>query len=240
MNINKLNELFHHHPHFKRDEWLKIAHPNINMRFDDELPLHHQSRVGGQAFVPKDFIYPTHENAVYRFLLQINFDEIKSDIDILPKTGLLSLFYVDDETGETECFDDGYILGYYWQNYQDFVRMTPEDLYHDVLQAKKIIFENGIDLPLNRYFEINYPQNKDEFIDVAYEYDDFFNDKLLGYPLHSTLGYDPTPEGFMPLLNLQTHKELNWFWGDGDRLSIFIEPEKLRQYDFSHLKADAG
>jgi len=64
---------------------------------------------------------------------------------------------------------------------------------------------------------------------------------LLGYPLNTTLGYDPTPgPEWRSLLTLCSDDELEWCWHDGDWLVTFIEEQRLRAGDFSQVKSDAG
>ena len=53
--------------------------------------------------------------------------------------------------------------------------------------------------------------------------------------------YDPTPGAeWISLLTVGSLDEFEWCWHDGDTLMVFIEPAKLEQKDFSHLKSDAG
>ena len=66
-------------------------------------------------------------------------------------------------------------------------------------------------------------------------------DYLLGYPSHYSLGYNPTPgPEWEALLTLHSHDDLDWQWGDADKLMVFIETHRLAACDFSQLKVDAG
>ena len=66
-------------------------------------------------------------------------------------------------------------------------------------------------------------------------------DHLLGWPDHNTLAYDPTPgPGWVPLLTVASHEQLDWCWQDDDNLMVFIEADRLAALDFSTLRCDAG
>ena len=66
-------------------------------------------------------------------------------------------------------------------------------------------------------------------------------DYLLGYPSYYSLGYDPTPgPEWIALLTLNSWRALDWCWGDGNKLMVFIERARLAARDFSKLKTEAG
>jgi hypothetical protein len=118
-----------------------IARPSVDIRLDAGPGDDHSSRFGGSAYVPPDFVWPSHEQGVYRFLGQINFAEIDSPPPLLPSSGLLSFFYaapidseieLDDfsdeewdaliEAEDVEIFwqDSGYVVAYYWPSCDGF------------------------------------------------------------------------------------------------------------------------
>jgi uncharacterized protein YwqG len=126
-------------------EYLRaIARPSVDIRLDARPGDDDKSRFGGSPYVPPDFVWPTHEQGVYRFLGQINFADIAAPPPVLPASGLLSLFYAapndsviseeefeelsDEEMdalveeGDVEIFwqDPGYVVGYYWRNCDGF------------------------------------------------------------------------------------------------------------------------
>lgn len=217
MQLEKINEFFDKHPQFDRDAWLKLAKPCVDIEFVKGKPQGDDSYFGGMAYVPKDFVYPTHKEGYYRFLGQINFAHIGDPSNQFPKTGLLSLFFAEDYNGDVFWGDDDYVIGFYWENTADFVVMDiPKEIadFWEIVPnppAKKIQFQQGVDLPLTGYLNIDYPADADEMGDYLWKNDDLeFNNHLLGYPRHDSLGYDPTPEGFIPFLNLQSENDLNW------------------------------
>ncbi|HCB1211928.1 TPA: DUF1963 domain-containing protein, partial [Klebsiella pneumoniae] len=50
----------------------------------------------------------------------------------------------------------------------------------------------------------------------------------------------PSQSRWRSLLTVQSHEKLHWCWQDGARLMAFIEDDKLRAKDFSHLQVDCG
>lgn len=95
------------------DYILSLIKPSVEIELDDQPIDHTCSRFGGQPYLPSTFEWPTHEVGEYHFLGQFNFAEVENAPLILPKTGLLSLFYAYDEEGEVFWGDDDYILGFY-------------------------------------------------------------------------------------------------------------------------------
>ena len=79
-----------------------ITKPSVDISFSNDEAKDHESRFGVSPLVPKHFVWPTHKDGEYRFLGQINFSEMRHCPDLLPKSGLLSLFYAFDER-ETMC-----------------------------------------------------------------------------------------------------------------------------------------
>ena len=64
---------------------------------------------------------------------------------------------------------------------------------------------------------------------------------MLGYPLNTTLAYDPTPgPGWSSLLTLDSDDDLEWCWHDGDWLVTFFNDQQALAGDFSDIRADAG
>lgn len=247
MQLTDIHAFFDKYPNFDRQAWLNLAKPCIDIEFVEDEPQADDSYFGGMAYVPKDFVYPTHEKGYYRFLGQINFAQLDDPSNQLPKTGLLSLFFAEDYNGDIFWGNDGYVLGYYWKDTTDFIAMAmPKEIVEfwkpvSNPPAKKVQFVTGLDLPLSSYLNVDYPADYDEVSDITWRSDELgCQNHLLGYPHNDSLGYDPTPKNFIPFLNLNSENDLHWCWHDGDKLMIFIEPEKLKQRDFSNLKTDAG
>lgn len=221
-----------------RDFILNLAKPSVDIELVDGTAEDACSRFGGHPLLPKNFQWPTRDVGEYRFLGQINFSEIVDSPDILPKSGLLSLFYTFDEDGEVFWSDDGYILGFYWDESEGHtVFDSPNE---NIPRARKILLTGSIDIPRHEDLRNDWPFDTD----VLYELVDAIdpkNEYLLGYPSFTSLAYDPTPgPEWMSLLTVHSLDEFNWCWHDGDKLMVFIESEKLKKRDFNGIKSDAG
>jgi len=217
---------------------MSLATPCASIKLVDEDAEDAGSRFGGHPYLPDDFKWPAHDVGEYRFLGQINFAEIADRPAALPDSGLLSLFYAFDEDGEVFWGDDGYILGFYWPNYDGHsIFDSPNE---DLPDTRKIELTGGIDIPRHEDLRSDWPFDSDalyELTDVLDANDEY----LLGYPSFTSLAYDPTPEGdWISLLTVHSLDEFDWCWHDGDKLMVFIESERLAKRDFSYLKSDAG
>jgi uncharacterized protein YwqG len=220
-------------------EYLKmLVLPCVDISILSDTPNKHESRFAGIPFVSKDFAWPSHNIGEYKFLGQINFSEIKNRPELLPASGLLSLFYAVDEEGEIFWGDDGYVLGYYWPNLDELSLYNTDEGSNP--QARKIQLSGGIEIPRHMDLRNDWPFDM-KILDDLPDLEGFVEDYMLGYPSYNTLAYDPTPgKEWMSLLTLSSCDELEWSWHDGDKLMIFIECEKLRNKDFSSLKTEAG
>jgi uncharacterized protein YwqG len=216
------------------EDVLKLAEPVVSMTLTDGMGQAQSSRLGGQPFVPREFEWPQHPVGIYKFLGQINFSEIENRPEALPATGLLVLFFAYDDEGEVFWQDEGYVIANYFENYDDF------DLAGKPGPSQKIEFNAGFALPQQQELlpdSLLGDGARDNLVNCL----DHPVNYLLNYPSFNSLCYDPTPDkNWMSLLNLTSVTALNWCWHDGDRLMIFIEKDRLKNQDFSQLRADAG
>lgn len=93
-----VTQFFNKHPQFDRPEWQALIRPCIKIAFG----VNHAtdgSRWGGTPFLPQDFKLPkTDLGGEYRFLGQLNFGDFSQlNTPVMPKTGLLSLFFNNDD-----------------------------------------------------------------------------------------------------------------------------------------------
>ena len=247
MKIAQFDRWLAQQPALQQDSVLPLARASVDIRVTARLPLDHESRFGGHPLVPEDFAWPQHAQGDYYFLGQINFGEIVEAPPILPKSGLLSLFYALDADGEVFWGDEGYIVGYYWPTSAGLVLMPQPD--NDALraggivlrfQSRKIELQTGVDLPRHEDLDVAWPAGKEDML-AALAGLELAEDYLLGYPSYTRLAYDPTPgPAWLPLLTVTSHDTFDWCWHDGDKLMVFIERERLAACDFSRLQADAG
>ena len=189
--------------------------------------------------MPQDFIWPTHNSGYYRFLGQFNFDEIRSASTALPASGLLSLFFAEDDNDQVFWRDDRYVIGYYWDNSSNHVLLpTPNGIPVSPEAATALI--PGLNIPRHREVHHDWPfEGADDAVwDIAHKVN--AENYLLGYPSFCSLAYDPTPKpGWVPLLVLSSSEGLDWCWQDGARLMVFIEAARLQCKDFRVLMCDA-
>jgi uncharacterized protein YwqG len=240
MNFAKLEELVNRHLNasLHKEYFLGLAKPSVTIGITRDSPQRLQSKFGGQPEVPEDFQWPLHKAGDYVFIGQINFSEIIDSPTSLPQSGMLSLFYALDNTGEIFWGDDGYVLGYYWEEIAALkVKKAP---HRHVQKQKRIKLTGSIDIPRHEDLRVDWPfpfEDIEELLEDA----QLPNDYLLGYPSFCSLAYDPTPSNeWCSLLTLDSHDQFDWCWHDADKLMVFIEKSKLATRDFSSLKADAG
>lgn len=215
-----------------------IIKPCVDIVVTDESPKNTESRFSGRPLVPIDFIWPKHEIGVYRFLAQINFEEIANRPVIFPERGILSLFYAFDEDGEIFWGDDDYVIAFYWPDLEGLVVIDNPNF--QPTESLKIELVGGIDIPRHKDLRNDWPFETDIFYELTEE--EYYSENyMLGYPSFCSLAYDPTPSPeWISLLTLASYDEFDWCWHDGDKLMVFIESDKLLVKDFSHLKSDAG
>ncbi len=219
------------------DYLLRVAIPSVAIEVEDAPPSPEGSRFGGRPYVPPGFQWPVHDVGEYRFLGQINFAEVGNAQDLLPSSGLLAIFYVYDEDGDVFWGDDGYVLGYYWEDIAGH-----ELLYspYDTPQGQRLTFASSLDVPRHIDLRDNWPFDED----ALWELTDAIgppSEYLLGYPSFTSLAYDPTPgPDWMSLLTIHSLEQFSWNWHDGDKLMVFIDKAKLANGDLSYLKSDAG
>lgn len=235
------SELSHHLNFFKHH--IRPAIDIIRLPIDSPLG---GSRLGGNPDLPIDMAWPEHTYGPYRFIGQINFAEVPNNV-LLPKTGLLSLFFAEDPQDNIFWQDPNYVIGIYTPAGIPLItKSTPDTFPHHPHKSIAISFALTWDIPFDEYQVKDWPFTKEE--DDTFIYSELLRDSLhqspsylLGYPSHCSLCYDPTPDGnFISLINLPSYNDLNWCWHDGDCLMVFIDKDELAKGNFTTLKADAG
>jgi len=212
------------------------------------------SKLGGIPDVSSDFEWPKHQSGDYRFVAQFNLGEISQPFSHLPEKGLLSIFIADHE--DYFWNDDGYAKVYFFDTEKELKPCSNPNFPDQPCISVKL--ETSIDIPLRLDLFKVQPLNDERLVgqldeeeteDFEIQLEELFDkiadnkqsNYLLGYPLFTSLGYDPREsEDWTSLLTLWSVSELNWCWHDGDFLMLFIEKEKLEHGDFSYIKSDAG
>ena len=240
MSLTNLTALIRSNPEISQHEiyLLGLAKPSVRIQIAKEGPQRLASKFGGEPEVPEHFEWPQHAIGDYAFIGQVNFSEIVDAPADLPRSGMLALFYALDDEGEVFWGDDGYVLGYYFEQIAELkIKKAP---HRHVKKQKKITLTGSIDMPRHEELKTDWPFPFEQ-LESLLEAAQLPNDYLLGYPSFCSLAYDPTPGSeWCSLITLESHKQFDWCWHDGDKLMIFIEKDKLANRDFSNLKADAG
>lgn len=217
-----------------------VAKPSVDISIGRRWPGATQSRFGGSPAVGTEFVWPTHKVGEYRFLGQFNFGEIDGAPEMLPDSGLLSLFYAYDDAGEVFWGDDGFVIGYYWHSTKKLrLADAPNQM---VPKPRKISFEPGVDIPRYDVLRSDWPLDDSATCALSeLAHNDLPKDYLLGFPSFYTLGYDPTPGlEWVQLVTLDSREQFGWCWHDTCKLMVFIEKDRLARKDFSNLKCDVG
>jgi hypothetical protein len=224
---------------------LGIARPSVEIITAGTPVTKGCSKFGGSPDLPTDFKWPHRKLGPYRFIGQVNLADIPKGPHGLPGSGMLSFFYAHDEDGESFWGDPDYVRVYRFDDLGAIKPVKPPAAVR-LGSTAGVTFRLGADVP-------PWPQNepaakawripaarRDAYWDLRLRLHPSRR-YLLGYPLNTTLGYDPTPgSGWRSLLTLGSDDELEWCWHDGDWLVSFIEERRLRAGDFSQIKADAG
>lgn len=122
------------------------------------------SRFGGMPDLPSGATWPAYNDIPYVFVGQINFEELP-DNEILPKTGLLSIFasYVDDpgEEERPELFDEGGIHLIYTKDTDALAALNiPEGA--KLIPATPINFSLTGDIGYNIWMESHYEDDDED------------------------------------------------------------------------------
>lgn len=228
-----------------RDFLLKIAKPSIELSSSPDSTGFGCSKFGGEPDLPASFEWPVHSLGFYRFIGQIDLSELPRAHESVPSKGLLLFFYAHDEAGEAFWGDPDFIKVFHFEM-NDEIRSVSPPVEVAFGAASGIRFEAGFDLP-------SWPRNdleKERWPIEASKRDAYWDLRcalhpgighLFGFPFNTTLAYDPTPgPEWVSLITLSSEDAFDWCWHDGDWLVAFIESDRLRQGDFSVIKADAG
>jgi len=223
-----------------------IARPTVEIITTSAPVTPGCSKFGGSPDVPTAFEWPDHRLGPYRFIGQFNLADIPKGPHGLPRDGLLSFFYAEDENGESFWGDPDYVRVYRFDGIEALKSVQPPAaVLHGA--TSRLSFQPGVDVPVRPWW--------DESAIKEWPIDDSSSDAywelrcrlhpsgryLMGYPFNSTLAYDPTPgPEWRSLLTLNSDDDLEWCWHDGDWLVTFIEEQRLGAADFSQIKSDAG
>ncbi len=216
----------------------------VEIRLVDDIPPRVAgSRFGGRPAVPTGFAWPEPANGDCRFLGQINFADIGSEVAGLPSAGLLSMFYTVGDDGDCAWHENKFVTASYWPD----AHLCLESALSGATSESESIaveFKRAINWPRHPGLRVDWPfdEHSEEMDLVAFGLAEHqADDYLLGYPSYCTIDFDPAPsEDWICLLTVSSHDCLGWCWLDGDKLTVFIHKDKLQNRDFSELYCVAG
>jgi len=228
-----------------RDALLVLARPALALVDAQERLSPGCSKLGGAPDLSASMLWPEHRLGPYRFIVQIDLRDLPNNDHGLPDRGMLSFFYAHDEDGESFWGDPDYVRVYYFDDVAALEPRKPPPPV-DFGSSLRVHVQTSSELPpwpwshaARNAWPIPEPlrDNYQELRSRLHPSGRY----LMGYPDNSTLAYDPTPgPEWCSLLTLCSDDNLEWLWHDGDWLVTFIERQRLREGDFSQIKADAG
>ena len=244
--------------------WFRPAIDILPYRGDVKLG---QSHFGGAPHLPPETTWPTYKDVPYIFVGQINFEELPN-VEILPKTGLLSIFVMHYGYSPRLAELD-------WHGHEGYAHLiyTPDTKALEPLDIPdntplspsapiKFSLTGDIVAP-NGLFNFDFDEEEQEWAiedfrrilhpgiksprDFSEKHEIYYN--ALEGKRHQLMGYfescqiddiDPGPDGYIPFITLDTCKFFGWSWADGDMMCISMEKDKLKQADFNsfHVHQD--
>ena len=228
-----------------RDYLLGIARPSVEIITVTAPITQGCSKLGGSPDLPVGFQWPSHQHGMYRFIGQVNLADVPGGRHGLPGSGLLSFFCAHDDDGESFWGAPDYVIALRFEEVHELQPVRPPTAVGRGATCA-VKFQAGADVPpwpwdaaVVAKWPISKPQ-RDAYARLRRRLHPSGR-YLMGYPLNSSLAYDPTPgPTWRSLLTLSSDGKLEWCWHDGDWLVAFIETHRLHAGDFSMIKADAG
>lgn len=253
MQLDELARRIDANPSLRRQAaWLRrVVRPSVVLSFEGGKRRSGRSRFGGRPELPVGVSWPRHRFGPYRFLGQLDLAELEPHTstmpspwrELLPRVGLLSLFVGDDPTGEIdptgEMFwgDPTYAVAHYAPPGLELSRLTPPPEV-DFGAPVGVRLASAGELPFDQYQLGSASRARLAALETA-RGEARRCDHLFGYPMHCSLGYDPTPKGMLPLLALESSDARAWQWHDGDCLMLFVRPGSVVP-GWNSLGSDAG
>lgn len=227
----------------------KLALPSVRMsRKPQRQPRAlGTSRAGGDPDLPIGMAFPELNGRTLTFLLQIRLADLSPFpcARVLPRDGLLS-FFIDDAESDDEYLGLSRVI-YTWPNTPLRRLEFPIDRETEANRAMALAFEPVMTLPPYTWKLVK--QLKLRGADSAAYNDAIYNEfgygtdafakivgwkrgyqQLLGH--HRNSYHDVVAAGEVGLLVLSSDDELEWTFGDGNRLGFYIDADALAARHF--------
>ncbi|PSL41038.1 uncharacterized protein YwqG [Planomicrobium soli] len=239
--------------------------PTIKITTKEEQTTLYQSKFSGLPYLPKTEEHPKDAAGnPMKLLAQINFEELPSNLEDLPKKGILQFFLAaeddvmglnfDDQTEQTnfkvvyhkELLPEGQLVtDFSYQNHseEEYFPVTNElsltfNLEHEAVSVADHAFENAFG---NLDFEeiVKTEDNEDITLWEIYA-ETLTNDghKIGGYAFFTQADprEDETYDDYdILLLQIDSEDEAGIMWGDSGVGNFFIKKEDLKNGDFSNI-----
>lgn len=209
-------------------------HAIHSLEEDDDIPIG-ASKYGGAPDLPRDFIWPFHNDRPMWFTCQIDLSELPTCFDILPKIGVLSFFYVDP-VYRGEDGEGGFVTHSPNRNALSRTPPIPDPqnprIYNDMFFARALSFRLGKSIPWK------LPQSHRDLDEAIDDYVSFFYEHLdletCGEEFHQLLGlpfgqWNCVPERETGQLLLQLTDQF-------DDVYFFMSRDELSAKQFSDVR----
>ena len=219
-----------------------LARPCLQFRAASGARPEPCTRWGGNPWLPTTTHWPERGGVALAFLAQLRLDELPAEVvPGLPESGLLSFFYVQDQSvwGHEESDHDGWRVLFHANVGACVERRPPSDVEsHARYRAVPQLAAIATSLPNGEHPDVAALGMTAGQLDV---FSDFVHSRSNGLaPDHQLGGYDlpiqwtskPGPDWIL-LLQLDSDEAPGWMWGDVGCLYFWIEREALERSDFS-------
>jgi uncharacterized protein YwqG len=219
-----------------------LALPSIRLAFKLAKPPKElgTTRAGGEPDLEVDSPFPGGATA-RTFLLQIDLADVAglAGAEVLPSDGLLS-FFINDGLGDTPFLGGGIVV--YTPADAELARIEfPPEAHYEANKTAKIEFAESLSLPPDEWKIVKKLKLDAEYNDTVYN--------TLGYEswpkrpgwitsYHQLLGHhrndyhDAPAAKEVGLLVLSSNDDLEWAFGDGNRLGFYIKATDLAKQRF--------
>ena len=231
------------------------------------------NKIGGIPSLPKNFIWPTYtndcetimpctiKNRPLSFLLQINLEDLQEfdKENLLPKTGVLSVFY--DNLSQPQGDNTHQLNGLKIYYFEDIKKLKPfkinfpksdwESNGEFFIEEQYLKFSSKTEIPYYEEYQLltnkDYPNYESEYQKSQFYTSDLnHKTKLLGFAntiqgpvLNNVLFFKPNANLNDYILLLQivsSHKTTQCFnLGDNGHLYVYISKEDLKQKNFNNI-----
>ncbi len=199
-------------------QWLELLKPAIAI--DSIINKNTISKFGGVPDVPPNFVYPSHKEVAYTLLAQVGMQEIgiEDEFNVLPRTGILYFFILNDGFTEYPLKEEDYKV-IYCEEVNDLkeYEFSKNINKPTIFPEKKICFNPYYTLPSDESYFVT--DENEELLESEERYD-----MVSGISELSNHSYNPGSHMLGHTEDLQGNVAFRWaFNGDIDQLEDYYE-----------------